>query len=410
MQRLFWHFYGFIFLVLLGSGWAVEQLWQQWQPNQLPVWLASYEKQLVHSLNQPSKQWPELIDLTIAPIETKSISWQPEELTQLQQGQVIKLFQADAVYFYYLQQHQQQLWVIGPLPLTENNSATTWFNLLFFVLLAISLAFWLWPIARDIRHLQQGLQNFNKHTTPNLTLPNHSVMAPISQSVQQLTTQIHNLLNLQQEMTQAVSHELRTPIARLNFALEMAYQLPEQDRQMMLQDVRELQQLVDEILDYARLETAESPLNNQHINLTELLTNLQEKLSPLPGAAISMQLTDDAIIYGDGHYLERAIQNIIVNAKRYAKQTISLSLLPIEHGWQIIVEDDGPGIPNALHKQVLEPFYRQESSRNKQGGGFGLGLAIVKRIMQWHKGKISISDSVLGGACFTLTLIHYKPE
>lgn len=408
MQRLFWHFYLVIFLVLLGSGWAVEQLWQKWQPNLEPAWLASYEKQLANGLSQPSQQWPNFIDLAISAVEFDSISWLPAEQQQLQQGKIIKLFQADAVYFYYLQ--QDQLWRLGPLPLTQESHATAWFNLLFFVLLAIALALWLWPIARDIRKLQQGLHSFDQHNKIDLTLPKHSVIAPISQSVQQLTEQVTNLLNLQREMTQAVSHELRTPIARLNFALEMAHQLPSDERKMMLQDVRELQQLVDEILDYARLETAQSPLNYQHINLTELLTNLQEKLSPLPGAAISMQLTAEAMCYGDGHYLERAIQNIIINAKRYAKQHIKLSLLPISAGWQVVVEDDGPGIPAALRQQVLEPFYRQESSRNKQGGGFGLGLAIVQRIMQWHNGHINISDSALGGACFTLTLVQRKVE
>lgn len=408
MQRLFWHFYLFLFLVLLGCGWAVEQLWQQWQPSQMPVWLPSYESQLAHTLSQPSANWPELIDLTITAIEIDSINWLPTERQQLQQGNIIKLFQADAVYFYYLQ--QQQLWQIGPLPLIQEDSATSWFTLLFFILLAIALALWLWPIARDIRQLQQGLENFDQHSSSNFTLPKHSVIAPISQSVQQLTEQIRNLLNLQQEMTHAVSHELRTPIARLSFALAMADQLPQDERQMMLQDVRELQQLVDEILDYARLETAESPLNYQHINLTELLTNLQEKLSPLPGATISMHLVENAIFYGDGHYIERAIQNIIINAKRYAQQHINLSLQPTAQGWQIKVEDDGPGIPMSLRQQVLEPFYRQEGSRNKQGGGFGLGLAIVQRIMQWHNGQVSISDSPLGGACFTLSLIQRKSE
>lgn len=408
MQRLFWHFYVFIFLVLLGSGWAVEQLWQQWQPSQVPAWLPSYEKQLTHTLSQPSASWPQHIDLAISPLDIDSINWLPAERQQLQQGKIIKLFQADAVYFYYLQ--QQQLWRIGPLPLTQEDSSTSWFTLLFFILLAIALALWLWPIARDIRKLQQGLQRFDQHSKTNLILPKHSVIAPISHSVQQLTEQIRNLLNLQREMTQAVSHELRTPIARLNFALEMAHQLPEDERKMMLQDVRELQQLVDEILDYARLETAESPLNYQHINLTELMTNLQEKLSPLPGAAISMRLADDAMMYGDGHYIERALQNIIINAKRYANQQITLTLQPIAQGWQIIIEDDGPGIPDSLRQQVLEPFYRQETSRNKQGGGFGLGLAIVHRIMQWHNGQISISDSTLGGACFTLTLVQRKSE
>ena len=80
---------------------------------------------------------------------------------------------------------------------------------------------------------------------------------------------------------------------------------------------QELQQLVDEILDYARLETGQSPLHKQHLDLTELIANVQEKLTPLPGATISLQLPDRAMLYGDGHYLERALQKRFPGEKRF---------------------------------------------------------------------------------------------
>ena len=172
----------------------------------------------------------------------------------------------------------------------------------------------------------------------------------------------------------------------------------------MLQDVRELQQLVDEILDYARFEAGQLPLQYQHIDLTELISNVQEKLTPLPGATISLHLPEKALCFGDGHYLERALQNLLVNAKKYAQVHIKVSLTEQSNDWQIIVEDDGPGIADGLKTDIFKPFYRVESSRNKHSGGFGLGLAIVQRVAQWHRGSVKVIDSTLGGAAFVLML------
>ena len=401
MHRLFWHFYLFIFLVLLGTGWAVEQLWQQWQPAAEPPWLDSYTALLHQQLQQPQNQWSQRIPLTISALPSDSISWLPDEAANLQQGQVLTLFEAERVYFYY--QQGGQLWRLGPLQLVQEDGAI-WFTLLFFVLLAVAVALWLWPVARDIRVLQRRLQKFSADAETPLQLPARSFIAPIAHSFQQMSLQIRELLALQREMTHAVSHELRTPIARLNFALEMAQQLPQEERQLMQQDVKELQQLVDEILDYARLETGQSPLQKQHLDLTELIANVQEKLTPLPGAAISLQLPDKAMLYGDGHYLERALQNLLVNAKKYAASQIRLTLSQHKNHWQIEVEDDGPGIPQALRQDILKPFFRAEASRNKQAGGFGLGLAIVQRVVQWHQGRIEVATSPLGGARFVLLL------
>ena len=399
MQRLFWHFYLFIFLVLLGAGWTVEQLWQQWQPAAEPPWLGSYTSLLQQQLQQ--QQWQDKIPLSASKLPADSISWLAHELQQLQQGKVLTLFETEQVYFYYLT--DDTLWRLGPLQLQQNDGAT-WFTLLFFLLLAIAVALWAWPVARDIRTLQHSLQQFSANTETQLQLPAHSFIAPIAHSFAQMSNQIRDLLKLQREMTHAVSHELRTPIARLSFALEMANQLPEQEKQLMLQDVRELQQLVDEILDYARLESGQLPLQMQQIDLTELISNVQEKLTPLPGAAIKLVLPTSAMLYGDGHYLERALQNLLVNAKKYACQHICVTLCRHNNFWKIVVEDDGPGVPSALQQDILKPFYRVEASRNKHSGGFGLGLAIVQRVAQWHQGSISVTDSALGGACFTLLL------
>ncbi len=172
----------------------------------------------------------------------------------------------------------------------------------------------------------------------------------------------------------------------------------------MQQDLQELDQLVDEMLDYARMETQVVNLQFEQVNLTELLQNLLEKLALIPGPQIQLIAPAAVRCYCDGHYLERALQNLLVNAKRYGRQTVLLSLHTSQQQLQIRVEDDGPGIPVEQREHIIQPFVRLDQSRSKGHGGFGLGLAIVSRIITWHRGSLQITDSALGGACFTLNL------
>ncbi|KKO50173.1 histidine kinase [Arsukibacterium sp. MJ3] len=401
MHRLFLHFYLFLLLVLFGLGWTVDQLWQYAQGDQPPALIETLAEQMALVMRLPEAQWPSHLGLPYQLVASDSVSWQPAEWLLLQQGHLLPLFQDNSVFFYALR--DDQLWQVGPLVLHER-AGFDWFSILFFSLLAVAVALWLWPVARDIRFLQQGLARFGKGQPAALQLPARSFIAPIADSFQQMSQQIISLLELQREMTHAVSHELRTPIARLKFALEMATPLPEQDKQLMLQDVCELQQLVDEMLDYAKLQSHQLDLKKQQVDLTELIHNVSEKLAPLPGAPIHLQLPASALLYCDAHYLERALQNLLINAKRYAKSQITVELNLQQGCWRLSVNDDGPGIAVEHRAKVLKPFHRLEQSRNRDEGGFGLGLAIVQRIVQWHQGKLIISDSALGGASLQLLL------
>ncbi len=137
----------------------------------------------------------------------------------------------------------------------------------------------------DIQMLRQQLSNPNG--VAHCSYP--FFYCPYRTQFEQMRQRIQRLLGLQREMTQAVSHELRTPLARLSFALELSA-LPTDEKQLMLNDVKELEQLVDEMLDYARLESTQPQLKLQRVDLSELLQNLVERLSPLPGATIELQV------------------------------------------------------------------------------------------------------------------------
>lgn len=343
----------------------------------------------------PQAKLSSALEATLLP--AGSILWSEAELAALKAGQVVPLFTTDQVFFYAMQ--QGELWQLGPADLTESTVPSYWFSLLFLGLLAVAVWLWLWPVARDIQMLRQQLSNPNGVAA----VPVRSFIAPIALSFEQMRQQIQRLLGLQREMTQAVSHELRTPLARLSFALELSA-LPTDEKQLMLNDVKELEQLVDEMLDYARLESTQPQLKLQQVDLSELLQNLVEKLSPLPGAAIELKAGPSCVYVCDGHYLERAVQNLLVNAKRFARDKVLLKLDSTQNAVEITVEDDGPGIALEQRAEILKPFVRLDPSRQKGFGGFGLGLAIVCRVLEWHQASIEVGESSLGGASFRIKL------
>lgn len=397
MSRLFLHFYLFISLVLIGVGWTVERIWQETQ-SQVPPWVLLVADNLAGQLSTqslPEAKLSSALEATLLP--AGSILWSETELAVLKAGQVVPLFTKDQVFFYAMQ--QGELWQLGPADLSESTVPSYWFSLLFLGLLAVAVWLWLWPVARDIQMLRQQLSNPNGVAA----VPARSFIAPIALSFEQMRQQIQRLLGLQREMTQAVSHELRTPLARLSFALELSA-LPIDEKQLMLNDVKELEQLVDEMLDYARLESTQPQLKLQQVDLSELLQNLVEKLSPLPGAAIELQAESCCVYVCDGHYLERAVQNLLVNAKRFANEKVIIRLSTVNNTIEITVEDDGPGIVLEQRAEILKPFVRLDPSRQKGFGGFGLGLAIVCRVLEWHQASIEVGESPLGGASFRIKL------
>ena len=158
------------------------------------------------------------------------------------------------------------------------------------------------------------------------------------------------------------------------------------------------------MLDYARLEAQVVKLQMHKVDVGELVDNLVEKLAPLPGAPIVLKHQPQISLTCDGHYLERALQNLLVNAKRYGRDQVLFSVQQQQDHVLFVVEDDGIGIPKAQRDSILQPFVRLDQSRSKGHGGFGLGLAIVSRIVTWHHGTLAIEDSVLGGAAFKLRL------
>ncbi|SER84492.1 two-component system, OmpR family, sensor histidine kinase RstB [Vreelandella subterranea] len=229
-----------------------------------------------------------------------------------------------------------------------------------------------------------------------------------------MANQVQSLLRGQQEMIRAVSHELRTPVARIRFAVQMVEDMTDQPAiRRQLQgidtDIAELDELIDEILTYARL-------GGETVNGAELETSLVEcramaervidALSPLhEGLSITLAPGPDIELLAEPRYLQRALQNLVSNACRHGQSRVVIGLWDEPHLVRIDVEDDGPGIPADARADVFKPFARLDDSRARSSGGYGLGLSIVQKVMAGHGGSVTVDTSPsLGGARFTLLI------
>jgi signal transduction histidine kinase len=192
------------------------------------------------------------------------------------------------------------------------------------------------------------------------------------------------------------AHELRTPIAILQTRIESTEPGPHTAR--LIEDVRRLSTLADQLLDTERLKQTAAPQSD--IDLVDVAQHVTSDLAPLAIAAgyeIAFESSvKQAPLSGDQGALERALANLIHNAIEYGgrrgKIVVSVTASSVS------VTDEGPGIPLNDRERVFEPFYRLNSGSR----GAGLGLNLVREIVRLHDGMIDIQDGPNGGTRVTM--------
>jgi len=210
-----------------------------------------------------------------------------------------------------------------------------------------------------------------------------------------------------------VSHELRTPVARIRFGVQMIEDCDDPDMlrsqlSAIDSDIQELDELIDEILTYARLEQGGPIMAVQRTDIVEIVEQvIREQQSTRPDLSINATIPDAARekpwAEAEPRYIHRAIQNLVGNATRYASTRVLVECYFDDQTMRIDVQDDGAGIPEEDWDKVFTAFARLDDSRTRKSGGYGLGLSIVRRILYWHGGQAFVGRSEeLGGACFTL--------
>ena len=406
MKRLFISLYLLISLSILGIGWTLDNIWQNNVEDsgamdaplialaqllgKLPEQeRLDYLKQIDHSPNYPL----ELVDSSQIALSDHSA---------LTDNSVLITTVSDHFELHFIKVNNQIL-VAGPIEIDPRARLRKLFTLLFYLSLGLIALIWVWPLSRDLKTLRNATQEFGQAKwDTQIKLSSRSQVLPLATTFNEMAKQISSLIKSQKHLSNAVSHEIRTPLARLKFALALMpqYCQPDSDEQRrtefleeMKLDVKEMENLLQELLTYASLESQQKEVNLEHCDLTALTLQTIKRLSSQSTPPIHFKKgAQPAYIIGNPSLIERAIQNLITNAQRFAQDAIDIK---IEQNKQLVtlsVTNDGPGIPKEDQAKIFEPFYRSKSVQNGNKG-HGLGLAIIKRIMERHQGEVELISS-----------------
>lgn len=217
------------------------------------------------------------------------------------------------------------------------------------------------------------------------------------------------LIRLRADFVSGVSHELRTPLAQIRMfgetlLLNRVRSSEEHRRslQIIVQESRRLTLLIENVLQFARLERdAESGITTQPERLDVLLHDIVEAFEPLARSkrtAIARQIDNEIVAPVDGGALRQIVLNLLDNALKYGPsgQTIVVSCRYLDRGIAAIaIEDEGPGVAEADVPRIWAPFYRAGQGR-VASGGTGIGLAIVKRLTDLHNGTVTVEHGPRG--------------
>jgi len=226
---------------------------------------------------------------------------------------------------------------------------------------------------------------------------------------------LEELNKLKSFFMQTITHELKTPLTSIKMFTEKLYNMEKlsKDKSNFYLNVidgesTKLRRLIDNILDYARIEKGMKTYSLRCIDLVRIIKNSinsVEYLFNMKKQEIQINMTSEEIlINGDEDAVERAITNLLTNASKYSHndgKTI-VSLGRENCSAFVEIKDEGRGIPDRELNEIFEPFKRVKDVDNKKIEGTGLGLAIVKHIMDAHQGRIEVESEVGKGSKFTL--------
>lgn len=200
------------------------------------------------------------------------------------------------------------------------------------------------------------------------------------------------------DLLASVSHDLRTPLTRLKLALALAE--PSPAMAAMKRDIVEMEHMIDEYLAFARGQGGEAA---EPLRLRALLESLGEDAVRL-GAEVRVSGDPDLIASARPGALRRALSNLVSNAAAYGGRVELTVRRSPRGGLEILVDDDGPGIPAERREEAFAAFSRLDTARNQNTKGVGLGLAIARDVARSHGGEITLSQSPLGGLRAALRL------
>jgi signal transduction histidine kinase len=224
------------------------------------------------------------------------------------------------------------------------------------------------------------------------------------------------LNELRNDFVANISHELKTPVATVKVALEVLQkfdlkkdkQVSEEYLEMASREADRLEELVEKVLQHQTLEGHKAPIRKETCDLNQIITSVCRAMEiPIRNHKAMLRVPEQDVpctVLADPTYLEGILMNLIDNSLKYAgpKPEIHIRIVCAERLKQLIVQDNGPGIPEEFKQQVFDKFFRVPTGNSHNVKGYGLGLNFASQFMKQLGGSISFQNMPEGGCEFIL--------
>jgi signal transduction histidine kinase len=288
----------------------------------------------------------------------------------------------------------------------DDNRNTLLISLVVLLLITIGLAYAIQlRMLRPLKWLRGGVEAVSAGDfSTRVPVVRNDEIGKVARSFNQMTERVQQMVDDRERLLADVSHELRSPLARIKVALEL---LPEGDkRDSIAQDIREMESLTTTLLEREQIRNQASQSSSENVNLVTATAGVIDGFSDSP-PGVQLNVPPQSLnISGDEALVKILIQNLVDNAIKFSladSKPVVVSLRETDEGVQVLIDDDGPGIPADLAEKVLEPFVKINPARGHRAG-YGLGLNLCQRIVQSQGGSIEIQQREPRGTRVVLNL------
>jgi signal transduction histidine kinase len=267
------------------------------------------------------------------------------------------------------------------------------------LLLGLIAAFLARGVTRPMRRMAAAAEALGRGERAVLPETGPDDIRATAEAFNLMQARVERFIDDRTRMLAAMGHDLRTPITSLRLRAEFV--TDDETRAKMLSTIDELRSIAEASLAFAREEAETEDVRS--VDLNALVESLCDDLQEI-GYDVAFVGPERVKLRCRPDGLRRAVRNIIENAVRYG---VRGRVTIVERGAdsvEIVVEDDGPGIPEDAMEQVFAPFFRLERSRNRETGGIGLGLAIARTIARRHGGDVLLENRSGGGLTVRVSL------
>ena len=266
-----------------------------------------------------------------------------------------------------------------------------------FILTAIAVLF-IRNQVRAIERLAEAAEAFGRGANADFKPYGAREVRQASQAFLDMKDRLQRHIEQRTTLLASVSHDLRTPLTRLK--LELALTEPSARVEEMKRDLAEMEHMIDEYLAFARGQGGESV---ETVAVRGLIEEVSEG-AKRAGAEVSLKAGPDLMAAVRPNAFKRAMANLVMNAAAHGERIEVEARVGPAGGVEILVDDNGPGIPPERYEEAFRPFSRLDEARNQNEKGVGLGLALARDMARGHGGDVTLDRSPLGGLRAVVTL------